>query len=90
MLANLSQDGCCLELMHIPSEDVVLVQWSRFEVFGSIVWRELGRLGVRFDETIPYDWVLETRELDSSSAPISAVQDAKETAKAWAEGKRIV
>lgn len=90
ILLNLSQQGACANVSEDFIAQDVILKWEQFEAFGQIVWRDGGRVGIRFDQTLPYEWVLATREADANTAPICDVVDARQAAKAWSEGQRFV
>ena len=90
VLVNLSQRGCCVEAAEALGIGSVLLQWEGFEAFGENVWADGGLIGIRFDQPIPYEWVLATREAASTAPPVGAFHDARISAKAWVEGKRPV
>lgn len=90
VLLNLSQQGACTNVSdEFIGQDVIL-KWEQFEAYGRIVWQEGGRVGIRFERTLPYEWVLATREADASAAPVCNVFEARQSAKAWSEGQRFV
>ena len=90
VLVNLSQRGCCVEAAEPLGTTNVVLQWEGFEAFGENVWADAGLIGIRFEQPIPYEWVLATREAAASAPPVGSLQDARLTAKAWVEGKRPV
>ena len=90
VLLNLSQRGCCLEASQPGGSKLIILRWEGFEAFGEIVWAMDRRIGIRFERPVPYEWVLATREVAEAAAPICEIHDARESARAWAEGKRLV
>lgn len=61
-LLDLSESGARLRYEGERISDGVL-EWLGFEAFGAIVRRDDGELGLRFDEPVTRDCVLDTREL---------------------------
>lgn len=60
-LLDLSESGARVRYDGEPVKDVVL-EWLGFEAFGKVVRRDGRELGVRFDDPIGHDCVLDTRE----------------------------
>jgi hypothetical protein len=61
--------------------------WESFEAFCAVAWCRGGLVGVRFEDPIPNDWVLVTRELDSNSnLPPDAELDRR-AARDWVLGQ---
>ena len=90
VLFNLAQRGACTSASDDFMGQDVILRWEQFEAYGHIVWREGGRVGMRFDKALPYEWVLATREADANAAPVCDVFDARHSAKEWSEGRQFV
>ena len=90
VLLNLSQRGCCLVGSPPEGSKLIILCWEGFEAFGDVVWSMEGRIGIRFERPVPYEWVLATREAAATASPVCEIHDARESARAWAEGKRLV
>lgn len=66
-LHDLSQNGARIGHDKLPQLcGEVLLEWCGFEAFGRVVWSKPGLSGVSFYDPIPNNWVLLTRNLDSS------------------------
>jgi hypothetical protein len=90
VMANLSQHGCCIEMQEPLVQGQLIVRWQHFEAHGEISWVEENRIGVRFYQAIPYEWLVETRQLNETTGKMCVVTENKEAARAWAEGKRML
>ena len=60
-LLDLSQTGAKLAFNEPPESPAGFISWMGFETFGEVVWREGLYAGFEFDETIPIEWLLQTR-----------------------------
>ena len=84
-LIDLSQNGARLILSQ-PGEirDAVLT-WLKFEAFGSVIWREGDQVGMHFDELVPIEQLLETRQ----RAPVELDRDlhARDAARDFVSGR---
>ena len=64
-----------------------LVQWAGYEAFGRIVWARDGLAGVRFEEPIPDEWVMATRQLAENSPLPSDTELHRRAARDWVGGR---
>lgn len=84
-LLDLSQSGAHASVRHAPpaGEDVVLM-WDRFEAFGTVVRSATGECGIVFEEELPLDIVLATR---NAEPPPSDTAMARTAAAEWVNGR---
>lgn len=64
----------------------ILLQWSRFEAFGEVVWRDGRRCGIRFHDMLTREELFATRDLDDCAHLPRDHDLARESARRWAEG----
>lgn len=79
--ARLSKPGLML-----AAGDAVLL-WDRFEAFGKLAWCRSGLIGMRFEEPIPTEWVIATRQLDSAAHLPDDEELKRRVAREWVMGK---
>jgi hypothetical protein len=61
-LLDLSQSGAQVLISpQLPFKSAVL-GWLAFEAFGDVVWQTADHAGLQFDEPVPMDWIIETRQ----------------------------
>lgn len=89
VLVNLSCSGACIEWSDPPAKlgDLVL-RWGEFEAYGEMAWLRGHRVGIHFENAIPYEWVLRTRELTDDTGP--SIQEIREAARIWVQGERAI
>lgn len=83
-LLDLSESGARLRYEGERISDGVL-EWLGFEAFGSIVRHANGELGLRFDEPVTQDCVLDTRDL-LPTVPQDE-DEVRNFARAWVSGR---
>ncbi|MCR2833028.1 PilZ domain-containing protein [Parerythrobacter lacustris] len=71
----------------------VLLEWSGFEAFGTIVWSSAGRwdgeLGMAFDRMIASTVLIATRDMQDEYVRLGGTgHDLRESARNWVEGSR--
>lgn len=84
-LIDLSQSGAQLILSEPADIRQAVLTWLNFEAFGSIVWREDDHIGMHFDEVLPFEHLIETRQRAPSVVREEAME-AKLAAKRWVAG----
>lgn len=89
VMADLSQSGARVRLKEgelLKPGSQAMLSWLGFEAFGTIVWCRYGHAGMEFDELLPVDILLDTREkVDLGLAPTEE-QLAFARAREWFEG----
>ena len=90
MLSDLSLSGCRVDLRDPPHSGDVVVRWGPFEAHGEIVWYSPRRVGIRFLEEIPYDWLIATRQMSDASPENPELAEARAAARAWSGGQRPI
>ncbi len=87
ILCSLSQGGASIQSNGLPLQTGnVILQWMGYESFGTIRWSHPGRCGILFDETIPQDWVLATRQHEAIGLLPSDHELNRRVALAWVTG----
>lgn len=61
--------------------------WDRFEAFCTIAWCRSGLVGVRFEDPIPKEWIIATRELDSMARLPDEQELRRLEAREWVMGQ---
>jgi len=89
-LSDLSLTGCRIDLRDPPHSGDVIVRWGPFESQGEIVWYSPNRVGIRFLEELPYEWLIATRQMTDASPGSHELAEARAAAKAWAGGQRPI
>ncbi len=89
-LSDLSLSGCRIELRNPPHSGDVIVRWGPFECQGEIVWYSPSRVGIRFLEEVPYEWLIATRQMTDVSPANHELAEARAAAKAWSGGQRPI
>jgi len=88
LLADLSQSGA---RVHLHEGDVLkpgaqaMLSWLGFEAFGTVVWCRYGFVGMEFDELLPADILLDTREKVDLGLAMSEQQLDYIKAREWFE-----
>lgn len=87
-LTSLSCGGAGLRVEEPPKcGSTAIVHCGTLEAFGTVVWSDSGRCGIRFDERITEGEVLAARQL-SDHRPEVVMAQRMAAARAWAEGRR--
>jgi hypothetical protein len=81
-LIDLSQGGAHLILSQPGDIREAVLTWLRFETFGTVVWREDARIGLKFDKLLPLAVLVETRR----RAPTVVREEAEAAAREWVAG----
>ncbi len=88
-LRDLSQTGAqieCPEPLSIGSE--ALLNWLHFEAFGTVQWNHPPFAGLEFDEPLPEEVVLSTREKIDRGEVLNTAKAAEKAAHNWYLGLR--
>lgn len=64
-----------------------ILQWGRFEAFCELAWCRSGLIGAQFEEPIPKEWIIATRELDSAERLPDEEQLKRAVARDWVSGQ---
>ena len=62
VLLDLSQSGAKFRFDHPFHDDAGFLRWLKYETFGEVVWQNQFFVGVQFDEWLPPEWLLLTRQ----------------------------
>jgi hypothetical protein len=84
-LIDLSQSGAHVIVSQHDEIRRAVLCWLEFEAFGTVVWREDEHVGLEFEELVPMDALLETRQRAPSVVRIEALGD-RLAARDWASG----
>jgi hypothetical protein len=87
ILSNLSCHGAQLEGHNLPAvgKDVVLA-CSDIEIFGSVIWCESSRCGIRFDDPIGNEQLYRVRRTAEEALRLGIDADEEQAAADWASG----
>lgn len=71
----------------------ILLEWSGFEAFGTIVWANAGRwdgeIGMTFERMITPAVLIATRDMQDEYVRLGGYRhDLRESARGWVEGSR--
>ncbi len=91
LLADLSQSGARVHLgegEELKPGAQGMLSWLGFEAFGTVVWCRYGHAGLEFDELLPADILLDTREKVDLGLTLTEEQLTAIQARAWFEGLR--
>jgi hypothetical protein len=83
-LLDLSESGARILLPGDAPVSCGFLRWMDYEAFASVSWRDGRQAGLRFEEPIERDWLLDTREWLPALA--NAGDDVRRYAKAWVRG----
>jgi hypothetical protein len=87
-LTSLSCGGAGLRLEEPPKcGSTAVVHCGGIEAFGTVVWSECERCGIKFDDRLTEAQVLAARQL-SDHRPEVVMAQRMAAARAWAEGRR--
>ncbi len=87
VLCDLSTGGARVGKPGLTLGGEAVLQWHQFEAFCIAAWSRSGLIGVCFEDPIPKEWVIATRELDSvAHLPADAELD-RHAAREWVMGK---
>jgi hypothetical protein len=90
VLNDISLTGAKLALNRpIKAGECVVLQWGDFEAFGDVVWSSDNQIGVQFDAAIDPRTLIATRDLDDLERLPSDHDLVRQSAEAWAQGRRI-
>lgn len=81
-LIDLSQSGAQVILSEAAELRRGVLCWLGLEAFGFVVWREGDHVGLEFDELLPMEKLLETRD----RAPTIVRDQALAAAREWVSG----
>lgn len=85
-LLDLSETGARFSTPEPPKAGaMVMVHCFHLELFGTVMWRRRGVVGMAFDEPLPLDQVVSVRGLADETARMEQ-EAARQAAKAWARG----
>jgi hypothetical protein len=83
-LVDLSESGAGLVVKDAWRINGGVLKWMDYEVYGTVVRRGDGDIGLRFEEPIDPDWVLDTRQWLPTLADSKA--DVRRFARDWVRG----
>ena len=63
------------------------MKWLDYEAFGDVIWHRDGQCGVLFDELVPAQWLIDTRDREPSLAR-NLARETREAARNWVSGLR--
>lgn len=87
ILCSLSEGGASIQGTRLPLQTGnVILQWMGYESFGTIRWSHPGRCGILFDEPIPHEWVLATRQHEAIGFLPSEYELNRRVAQDWVTG----
>lgn len=88
ILIDLSTTGARIAVDKPPKVGTeAMLHWDRYEAFGEVVWAEGVQFGFSFDEPIPTQVVLATRDLDDVARLPHDEELLRRAAQDWVEGK---
>lgn len=79
--ASVRRDGLAIEAGN------AILQWMGHEAFCIVRWNATGQCGLEFDEPIPLEWVLATREHDAEERLPDDAEIARRNAHEWITGQ---
>ncbi len=88
LLADLSQSGARVQLHEgevLKPGAQGMLSWLGYEAFGAVVWCRYGFAGMEFDELLPADILLDTRERVDRGLALSEQQLDYLKAREWFE-----
>jgi hypothetical protein len=84
-LVDLSQSGAQVILSEPGEIRRAVLCWLDFEAFGAVVWREGEHLGIEFEELLPMEQLIQTRQLAPSVVRKEVFGD-RQAARDWVAG----
>lgn len=84
LLDDLSQTGAQITCPHQERFSKGVLSWLQFEVFADVAWQDGSSCGLRFDEPIAEQCLLETRR--RASEMVDFKKGLRDIAKKWTEG----
>ena len=87
LMCDLGQAGARFEVAHPVSTGPCIVKWLDYEAFGDVIWHRDGQCGVLFDELVPAQWLIDTRDREPSLAR-NLARETREAARNWVSGLR--
>jgi hypothetical protein len=92
MLADLSRRGARVDAPALairPGQDAVL-EWDRFEAFGTVVWNDGAQIGLNFEEPLPSQILIVSRALEDARMLPAETQVLRDAARLFVQGRRKV
>lgn len=87
IMCDIGQAGARFETSHRIELGPCVVKWLDYEVFGEAIWQKDGQCGVLFDELVPAQWLIATRDREPGGAT-ELVYESREEARSWVTGLR--
>jgi hypothetical protein len=87
ILLDLSRTGASVRRdgLRFASGEAIL-QWMGFETFCIARWNALNQCGLQFDQPIPNEWVLATRQHDATERLPDDEELVRRRAREWVAG----
>ncbi|MBC2652550.1 PilZ domain-containing protein [Novosphingobium flavum] len=89
VMADLSRNGARVS-GHLPRlrlKQQAIIQWTQFEAFGIVAWIDGNQCGLEFDEPLPHQVLVKTREIHDTAPLQSDRELARGAARAFVQGK---
>lgn len=88
-LCDLSQSGAHVRSdVQLPARGDALLIWLQYEVMGRMVWANREQAGIEFDELIPPEMLIATRDIVDFGLAPSEKKQHYEATRAWYQGYR--
>lgn len=87
ILCDVGQAGARLETSHPVEMGPCVVKWLDYQAFGEVIWQKDGQIGVLFDELVPAEWLISTRDRTPGVAK-ELIYESREAARHWVSGLR--
>jgi hypothetical protein len=84
-LIDLSQSGARLLTGPQHPFKSAVISWLGFEAFGDVAWQKGSDVGIQFEELIPLEWVIATRDKAPDVVRTEAL-GAQAAARDWVAG----
>jgi hypothetical protein len=85
-LIDLSQKGAHVILSQVGEVRRGVLAWLEFEAFGFVAWSSGDHVGFEFDEDVPLEQIIETRNRAPSVVREESLS-IEQAARDWVEGK---
>ncbi len=83
-LDDLSQTGAQVTVSDVGPFSKGFLKWLDFEVFAQFAWQEGSTYGLRFDQPIDEEWLLETRR--RAPGMLDMQKRLRNMARDWSQG----
>jgi len=87
IMCDIGQAGARFEVPYPVETGACVVKWLDYEVFGEVIWQKDGQCGVLFDELVPAQWLVATRDRTPGIVR-EMVYESREAARSWVSGLR--